>query len=191
MEMLLVLVLMVTMGAVAWPTIRRAYESTYLRKAAEQVEAEFTKSRVRAMTSGLPQAFEFEPNTPQYTVQTWQDDSTPLESTPSAAASSNSNAASSATDTVTTIAQRQLPEGVIFTGVQRTFDARATAAESGLSAAGGSSAAPPVMFYPDGTTSEAAVTIANANGRCISISVRGLTGIARMSDIFAKGETPQ
>jgi hypothetical protein len=53
-----------------------------------------------------------------------------------------------------------------------------------------SDAAPPVLFYPDGSASEAVVTISDKTGRSIPVSLRGLTGVARMGDVFT-GEAPQ
>jgi hypothetical protein len=41
----------------------------------------------------------------------------------------------------------------------------------------------PVFFYPDGSTSAAAMLLKNDAGRCIEIRLRGLTGVARICEI--------
>ena len=41
----------------------------------------------------------------------------------------------------------------------------------------------PIFFYPDGSTSTAAVLLKNENGRCIEVRLRGLTGTGRATGI--------
>ncbi|MDR0337865.1 MAG: prepilin-type N-terminal cleavage/methylation domain-containing protein [Planctomycetaceae bacterium] len=41
----------------------------------------------------------------------------------------------------------------------------------------------PIFFYPDGTTSTAAVLLKNNRGHCIEVRLRGLTGIAKLTEI--------
>ena len=41
----------------------------------------------------------------------------------------------------------------------------------------------PIFFYPDGSTSTAAVLVKNAAGRCIEIRLRGLTGRGMLTEI--------
>jgi len=42
----------------------------------------------------------------------------------------------------------------------------------------------PIFFYPDGSTSTAAMLLKNESGRCIEIRLRGLTGSTMATDIF-------
>ncbi|HTQ38114.1 MAG TPA: prepilin-type N-terminal cleavage/methylation domain-containing protein [Pirellulales bacterium] len=201
-ELMLVLAVLAVFAAMAWPSIHRAYESVLLKDAAQQVQAAFGHARVQAMTSGVSQVFHFEQGTSQYTISALQDDTAATESdstSDSTAVSTmtlggNSPAASAGTSNASGDASAgcayQLPDGFTFTSGNRVLDARAAAAESEASGNSSSDNAPPVLFYPDGTASEAVVTISNQYGRNISISLRGLTGVARMSDIFS-GEAPQ
>ncbi|MCL2742790.1 MAG: prepilin-type N-terminal cleavage/methylation domain-containing protein [Planctomycetaceae bacterium] len=41
----------------------------------------------------------------------------------------------------------------------------------------------PIFFYPDGTTSAAAMLLKNASGRCIEIRLRAVTGVTRICGI--------
>jgi Tfp pilus assembly protein FimT len=104
------------------------------------------------------------------------------------------NSSGSSSGNTTGSCAYQLNNGFVFAKGERTLDARAALAESELpsdaSSAGASDSAPAILFYPDGTTSEAVVTVSDKTGRSISVSLRGLTGVARMGDVFS-GETPQ
>jgi prepilin-type N-terminal cleavage/methylation domain-containing protein len=200
-ELMLVLAVLAAFAAMAWPAVSRAYESVRLKKVAEQVQAAFAHARVQAMTSGVSQVFRFEPGTNQYTIGVLQDDTAAVES------DDTSTAASSGTLTVSGNSSSpmagssmntgdgsggcayQLSDGFTFSKGERVLDARAALAESETNGNQSSNDSPPIMFYPDGTASEAVVTIGNQNGRNISLSLRGLTGVSRMSDIFS-GDTP-
>jgi prepilin-type N-terminal cleavage/methylation domain-containing protein len=188
LEMMLVLALMAGMGAMAWPLVSRMYDSVKLRNVAEQIQAAFGHARVQAMTSGLPQVFHFEANTGNYSIDVWQDgtESTEGSSASSSTASggfSASNPTSSTSGSTTAASTSKLPDGFIFTAAERVLDNRAAVSEAGLSGTGIDTSTPPVLFYPDGTTSEAQVTIANQNGRCINVVLRGLTGLAKLGEM--------
>ncbi len=198
LEMMLVLAILAAMGAIAWPLITRAYESTKLKNAAEQVQASFGHARVQAMTSGLPQVFHFEANTGNYSVDVWQDGTEAVEgnagtaSTAAGGFSAGSTASSTADGTSgssTPACSYKLPDGFTFAAADRVLDNRAAAAEAGLSSAGIDTSSPPILFYPDGTTSEAKVTIANQNSRSITVSLRGLTGLAKLGEITTTDAT--
>ena len=71
------------------------------------------------------------------------------------------------------------PEEIVFASgeVAAVPQMAATAATS----EGGWSA--PIVFYPDGTTVDAAVLLANSAGLTLRVTLRGLTGISRTSEI--------
>ena len=222
LEMMLVLGLLVMVGALAWPSLQRAYDGIRLKKTAEQVMAAFGHARVQAMSTGVAQAFRFQPGTGQYTLMAMADDSGGVDSDASGAASAmaGSTARTSAPSSDSTSSSAgasaanssdpnspsasggssssssgscgyQLNDGFVFVKGDRTADARSALTESQLpSDSSSSDAAPPVLFYPDGTASEAVVTISDKTGRSIPVSLRGLTGVARMGEVFT-GEAPQ
>lgn len=89
----------------------------------------------------------------------------------------------------------QLPEGVVFAGVQVVATARsATAAQGGNSAMPGAApVAPtpnpngwsePIIFYADGTTSNALITVARESSGRIVLRLRGLTGETQLSGVM-------
>ena len=85
----------------------------------------------------------------------------------------------------------QLPEGIVFASDAQVSDQRAAALteEGAVPPPGGGGSSPPIMFYADGTASEASVTVTSPSGSCISINLRGLTAYSRLSDVFS-GTSP-
>ena len=49
--------------------------------------------------------------------------------------------------------------------------------------ADGTSWSTPIFFYPDGSSSTAAILLKNASGRCIEVRLRGLTGTGSVTEI--------
>ena len=94
------------------------------------------------------------------------------------AAAPTTNFAGAATTT-----DRQLPEGMSFTGIERGSDSRVMAADMQLNQASITATTPPVVFYPDGTSSDATLTITNGEGKYITVNLRGLTGVARVGEV--------
>ncbi|MCH7689054.1 MAG: hypothetical protein IH899_20665 [Planctomycetes bacterium] len=83
---------------------------------------------------------------------------------------------------------KQLPEGVTFVASKAELDSRAAAVASGMVSGTIDREFQDIVFYPDGTTSTAEVTIKNERGKYITIQLRGLTGVARVTDWFTAEE---
>jgi type II secretory pathway pseudopilin PulG len=86
--------------------------------------------------------------------------------------------------------EKLLPEGVDFKLLETASDPAAADAEI---AAGAQEPAPsdwsdPIFFYPDGTTSDAQLTLKNGQGRAIELNLRGLTGTVDVGDILTVEE---
>ncbi len=186
MELLLVLALLTVLTGIAWPLISRAYVNIKLRNAAEQIQAAWGKARVQAISTGLPHVFRFEMQAGDYSVVPWQDENADLEAAMPISAKSFDVAIPSATTTYSgaaTTTGPKLPENMIFSKLDRGSDSRTMAADAQLSSAGITATSPPVVFYPDGTSSDAVLTITNRTGRYITVNVRGLTGVTRVGEI--------
>jgi hypothetical protein len=84
-----------------------------------------------------------------------------------------------------------LPEGVDFM-LQETAPDPGAAAEAEVAAGPPDTAPPdwsqPIFFYPDGTTSDAQLTLRNGQGRAIELNLRGLTGTVDVGDILSVEE---
>jgi Tfp pilus assembly protein FimT len=176
----------VIIGAMTWPSIQHAYEGIRLKKAAEQVLAAFGHARVQAMSKGLPQVFRFEQGTNHYTIEAVVDDSAATEiSVPNSTSVVTIGGGSSVQGQNTSPTTHQIPDGFVFSCGQRTLDNRTATTESEMASSSQSSDAPPIIFYPDGQASEASVTVTDPrDGRSIAVTIRGLTGIARIGEVF-------
>jgi len=73
-----------------------------------------------------------------------------------------------------------------FVGGETTLDSRAAmiSAESTTMLSAEAGWSQPILFYPDGTTSDARLTVANEQGRYIDVTLRGLTGVVKVSDVY-------
>jgi prepilin-type N-terminal cleavage/methylation domain-containing protein len=179
MELVLVLAILVAIGAVAWPAIGRAYESSKLKAVGDKVMSALGRARVQAMTTGQTQIFRFQPSSGAYVTEVLPDDPTAADAGTTSTTSTSSTSAGS---------NCQLPEGYIFAAGDRVLDLRASVAESAITSTNFDTSAPPILFYADGTSSEAQITIANQNNRNITVSLRGLTGTAHMGPVTAGPE---
>ncbi|HND52428.1 MAG TPA: prepilin-type N-terminal cleavage/methylation domain-containing protein [Pirellulaceae bacterium] len=188
-EVMLVLALLVVIGALIWPAVKGPFEGQRLRKAGDQVRAEWTRARTRAMKSGRTQVFQFQTGKDSYTVQTWTgpgDDEQSTREGGFSAAGGGFGTPAAPQPTAGANRTGQLPEGVTFVGAETTIDQRAAMRGASNPAAGDQSE--PILFYPDGTTSTVHVVIANQRDRAIVVSLRGLTGLATCSDIKTVSE---
>ncbi|MCH5374493.1 MAG: hypothetical protein JJ992_10980 [Planctomycetes bacterium] len=81
-----------------------------------------------------------------------------------------------------------LPPGVIFYGGTSETDARgAEAANSQASGGAGLGGTQTIVFYPDGSSSEARVILTNERF-FVQVKLRGLTGLTQGSDLLVAEE---
>lgn len=183
MELLLVLALMVAIAAIAWPALRGSFDTQRLAKSADQLRAAFGKTRVRAMRTGAIQVFRFQPGRGGYGSETWTASAEEVVSAATAAGGVASGPPMPTATAVPTSSTDTLPEGVVFHLAEVTVDARAA---SLLGSGGDGETAEwssPIFFYPDGTTSNTHVVLANERGQAIVVTLRGLTGLSLPSEI--------
>ncbi len=200
--MLLVLAVMVAIGAMVWPSLSRPFEVEHLRKAADQVRAEWGKTRVEAMSSGLVQVFRYQPQGATYAVQPWvgPDANLQMSSTLAAQSATGYGATSSSSfgpgssgvggnagnslsagpygagGAVST--DKKLPEGILFLQSQTGADSRASNVAVALPT--------DILFYPDGSTSDAQLMLENENGEYLIISLYGMTGISTVGEVLRR-----
>ena len=74
----------------------------------------------------------------------------------------------------------RLPDNVIFAAGDVATSAQAMAM---LGSAKDGAWSEPIMFNPDGTTSDASLLLQNDQGHTIRVTLRGLTGIASASEV--------
>lgn len=181
-EVLLVLALLVVLAALALPALERPLAGQRLRRAADLVQTEWSHARVEAMSTGRTYVFRFTPASDRYSVQPRPGVETVVETVDGEVAEEAPAPLDPREET--------LPEGITFLrGVTdedlRAVEALSLAAEAEEAPSGDS---PPVLFYPDGTSSTARLLLKNEHGRRIEVSLRGLTGVVRVGEPYSPEE---
>jgi type II secretion system protein H len=179
-ELLLVLCMLVIAATMAWPKLTGVVAGQRLRSGADQVRVEWSRARVQAMSKGQIVLFRFVPNGNQFRLENRASDES-VDQDPTDTGSAPGAASDAAASR-----PRQLPRGVQFAGGQVAADSRAVQAENDQSqppiSEDGGSWSDPIFFYPDGTTSTARIALTNEYHRRMEISLRGLTGVARVQE---------
>ncbi len=186
--------LIVVLASLTWPALSRPLAVQRLRKAADQVRADWTRARVKAMSAGCTYVFHYSADADRYSVQ-------PLNIGDATSEDSFSGGGElGATPTgqnSATASQRVLPEGITFAGDpagQQDLTALSGPipdldATGGGSILDGASATSEIRFMADGTTSTARLVLKNPYGRSIELRLRGLTGVVSVGEVLA-GEAP-
>jgi prepilin-type N-terminal cleavage/methylation domain-containing protein len=179
-EMLLVLALIVALAAVATPSIYRTLEHQQLKYAADQLRAICGDARIAAMRTGQMQLLRFEAGGSRYYIQPWVagddtlnaslEQSVQLQTEPGVPAN---------------IRMRTLPEKVTFHFTEGKFDTRAAMVEQELTNAerGDVTWSRPLLFYADGTSSQARILLVNAREQGIEILLQGIVGTAKIGNV--------
>lgn len=175
-EIILVLTLLVIVGAVSVPLLGGAFSRAGLQSASDLLRGALARGRLAAMQSGQNYVFRFEPRGSRYQLLSLEQLDLP-ESQESPAESPD--AEHSASD-ILRLSLSRMPDGVIFARGD-VADSSEVAATTGSANDGQWSA--PILFRPDGTTSDASLVLQNENGQTIRVTLRGLTGISNASDV--------
>jgi hypothetical protein len=192
MELLLVLAILVAVAAVSAPSLTGAMRNVRLSSAADVVRTEWTKAHVRAMKTGRIQVFRYEVGGPKFTVQPWIAGDDALESD---AASQEAMAFGSSTVELTkeTGAEQELPEGTLFVTGDAQIEGRSLKVAEQVVGMMTSEAAwsPPILFYPDGSSSDAFVVVGDDRETGVRLELRGMTGAVKVSEISALEDIAQ
>ena len=177
LELLLVLSLLVIGFAMSWPVLQGTWDDLRLRKGADQVRTVLSKARLTAVTSGQIHLFRFRLGGDQYRVSTWSGADAALDATTPSDATRDGYAYAPQL--------RQLPKDITFVAAPiqaNENDLSADESELSRETDGWSS---PIMFYPDGTSTDARLTLRGINGRYVAIQLRGLIGTVRTGEVTA------
>jgi len=183
LEVLIVLTLLVAVMAMALPALRGPMADQRLRQSGGVIRVAFNKARVAAMRTGDAHAFRFQPGGNQYSIRRWS---------PAEEAFAIANA-QEPTEPMASLGLgddvEELPDDVRFLAAAIVVDARAVTEEEqadqsqSLEQEPENEFSPPILFYPDGTASNAEVQLVNNRQRMVTVSLRGVTGTARVSDL--------
>ncbi len=187
LELLLVLALLVTVAALAMPSVGVTLDNHRLRAAGEQMRTAWAKARVRAMDSGKTYAFRHELSGSRYVIEPWLQQDDYLESSQLTINGASPSGANDATNAPIGLIQDELPENVSFVSSQSVEDSRSlvTAQVGSSMLATDAQWSAPVFFYPDGTASTSRLRLINTRNHALEISLRGLTGVVSVKEVAA------
>lgn len=172
-EVILVLSLLVIIGAVSVPVLEGTFTRSRLHHGGDLLRAAWARARLAATQEGQTYAFRFLPQESEYQIL-------PLGRLAEADAALPAAEDTSETEDeeATWQSADSLPSGVVFAASQ--VSAAPQLASGPVSDATWSL---PILFHPDGSTSDAVVTLANEQGLTLRVTLRGLTGTARTGEI--------
>ncbi|MAT73504.1 MAG: hypothetical protein CMJ58_28820 [Planctomycetaceae bacterium] len=204
-ELVLVLALLSVLASLAAPVVENSFITMRLRRGGDRVLAAWAKARSRAIETGEIQQFTYELDGREYRITEWVDPllgegatttataaTAGLPAAGSASAMSPAGAGQSAAPAGTAAPEAEtdsLPEQIHFHAGQAVVS-RAGDGErqrAALSAEGGKWSMP-VLFFPDGSTSDASLTLATDSNQYQRITLRGLTGVGRASLVLGRTE---
>lgn len=196
-ELLLALAILVTLAAMVVPSFTGLLGDRRVLRAGDQLRIEFMQARLAAMRSGRTYMVQLSAETHQLRVRPWVDANDMTEALDQTGSSSalltGGNAMAGAMQQVDVAAESRevdLPEGVMISSVNVQSSQRSFMIESQVQAeAAAVGWGQPILFYPDGTTSTAAVTVISEGIGQVIVLLRGLTGEATVTDVLAVPES--
>ncbi len=205
-ELLLVLALLVIAGSLTVPAIFDSFSSTRLRRAADQILSRWAEARAEAIDAGGVYQFRFGVNTGDYRIEPWtliassegsedvptrqsRGDGAAKKETPSAPLQGQAIPSDAADLDDSGVVAGQLSDAIVFQGGQAVVETPLSR-ESQVSplAAKEGAWSTPILFFPDGTASQATVVLANNRQRYVRLTLRALTGMGRASDVLTRDE---
>ena len=187
-EVLLVLCLLVAIASIAWPSLERPLSNQRLRKSADLVRVVWGRARIRAMSTGETLVFRYSIEGDRYSIQTYAG---PESVAGAQSADGLAGASNYETDPAFMLgAEPRLPEKMTFLSGETATDVRAESLtlEEAPSVDGGQGWSEPILFYPDGSASTATVVLKNEYERSIELSLRGLTGVITVGEVYSAEE---
>lgn len=203
-ELLLVLAVLVAIAALALPAFHGPLENQRLRKSGDRMRVELAKARILAMRTGRTQAFYYTPGGNRYWVEPLEQSTDLLEMSLRERASPRVGQSAESVEIVDEFSlpeeAAELPENVSFVSGLTISDQRdaAVLAENEMLSRDdplrvqplAGQIAPPILFYPDGTTASARLVLGNTRNSFVLVELRGLTGVARVTDLLTADELP-
>ena len=180
-ELLLVLVLLAVICSLAQPVFDGAFASVRLKRASDQVLAAWSELRTQAILSGKPHQFTFEPDSGTYRLAPWRRNS--LET------NDPNYAAEEVASGDWQPRKAALPEAILFvSGDVKTEEAESGSVTQSLNSSQSTEESGPIVFYPDGSSTDATLELKNERAFVQRLTLRGLSGIGRASEIMTKRE---
>lgn len=174
-ELMLVLVLLVIIASLSIPVLQGSLTQAKLENGAELLRSAWTRARLAATESGDTKVFRFEQNGSRFQVISLGELGLPEQAT----IQPDETGEREAVD-VLRLDEARLPDGVLFASADISASAQVSALTGGVAA--GTVWSAPIVFRPDGTTSDAVVVLTNDTQQTIRVILRGLTGVSRIAE---------
>lgn len=178
LEMMLVMAILVAVAALAMPALGRSVESHRLSQGADLVRAAWMRAHVKAMRENKIHMFRYQLSGNRFRTESWRtlEDESPPPGQELLAAQTSAPADDRETE---------LPEGVQFVAGDAQFENRSASVEDEVSrfASADGSWSRPILFYPDGSTSNAHIVVGNQRKATIRVDLRGLTGNVQVREV--------
>jgi Tfp pilus assembly protein FimT len=197
-EILVVLALLVVIGGLVVPVFEGSIASVRLRRAGDQVVTGWSRARAEAIESGQPYQFRFTPETGTFVIEPWNGllgeqgmSGSTRTTTSSATTASSSTSAANSTDAAatSTVANTALPDEIVFQSGELAVEDFQSGERSVASLQEAQAEqSTPILFFPDGTASEASVLLTNGKKQFVRVTLRGLTGVGRASEVLTQEE---
>jgi len=187
-EILLVLAIMVAVAAVSAPAMRGVLRRHKLQSAADAVRADLTRAHVQAMKTGRVQVFRCEIGGRKYKLEPFLAGDDAIESASGAQDTSGKVYGPGVFDpSAAVISERELPEGTSFIEGDAIAASRSLAIDEQLYEMSQYELAwsDPILFYPDGTCSDAHVVVGDEQQVGLRLDLRGLTSVVTLGEIAA------
>jgi prepilin-type N-terminal cleavage/methylation domain-containing protein len=192
LELLLTLAVLAAIASVAIPQVSWVLGDRRLVRAADQVRIEMTRLRVDAMRGGRVLMMQGSLDDRQLRIRPYvslADATEALDQTGSQSAllsgARQGTVTVAATESVETEEIIELPEEITIGAVAVVSAARAAEIEQQTLAEQADGWSQPILFYPDGTTSTAAVTLRHPTHGNVTVKLRGITGDVTTGEVMA------
>jgi prepilin-type N-terminal cleavage/methylation domain-containing protein len=173
-EVTLVLVILVVIGALTVPQMTGAYNRSQLRSSGEVIRSAWARTRLQAMETGQAHMFRCQLKGGEFQLL-----SIPELMASGAQATNPTGAIIEATGDWRLDFTR-LGAGITFAKLDAAPSQQVAAMFSGLQ---NTAWAGPVVFYPDGTSTDATVLLMNENQNTVRVTLRGMTGTIVVGEV--------
>jgi len=185
-EILLVLAILVAVAAASAPALNGVMRQYRLQSAADAVRADLTRAHVLAMKSGRVQIFRCEIGGRKYKLEPFIAGDDAIESATGAQDSSGKVYGPGVTNPSDIVGSHgELPEGTTFVEGQAIAGSRSLRIEEEVLNLSQQDLAwsGPILFYPDGTSSDAHIVVGNERQVGLRLDLRGMTSVVTLGEI--------
>lgn len=189
-ELLLTLAIVAAIASAVIPPAMSILGDRRLVRAADRMRIEITSLRIESMRRGQTMMLKCESESPRFTIEPHQSLADAGESSTATAAGTalamGADQAAMATVTPDAAASREveLGETVTFENVAVASSARAMVMGNVGETDMGGGSFPPILFYPDGSTSTALIRLRDQTMGHVDVRLRGITGAVTVSEVL-------